>query len=98
MLVSIISMFALAAAAPLLLLTYTVDPSVGGDYITLAFVITLMGSAGNIFGALIGGMIIGLSDVYITIFFGSWVTGFSKYLIFVIVLLILPYLSRWRSA
>jgi len=94
MLVSVISMVSLALAGPLLLIIFTIDPANGGYYITLAFVITLMGGSGNILGALAGGIGLGLSEVLITWFFGSWVTGFSTFLIFVIILLIMPFGQR----
>ncbi|MHA1492933.1 MAG: branched-chain amino acid ABC transporter permease [Candidatus Thorarchaeota archaeon] len=94
LLVSVISMVALALAGPLLLIIFTIDPANGGYYITLAFVITLIGGSGNILGALVGGLFLGLSEVLITWFFGSWVTGFSTFLIFVIILLIMPFGQR----
>jgi branched-chain amino acid transport system permease protein len=96
-LVSILAMICLAVSGPLLMLVSTTDPVAGGFYITLAFVVTLIGSPGNLFGAFIGGLVIGLSEVLITWYLGSFVTGFSTFLIFIIVLIIMPYGQRRRN-
>jgi branched-chain amino acid transport system permease protein len=50
--------FAGALAAPLV----SVEPTMGGNVLILAFVVIVLGGAGSIAGALIGALLVGLAD------------------------------------
>ncbi len=81
---------AAAAAGSLLLPFISIDPSTGDRYNIIAFVVVVLGGLGSIFGALLGGLIIGLVQ-YLG---GAMFPGLNNFLIvfavFVLTLLFRP--------
>jgi len=80
----------LAAAGCVILLLVEVQPYLAPAYTLLAFVIVIIGGLGSLPGALVGGVLIGLSEDLAAAFFDpSMKTAFS-YGILIIVLLLRP--------
>jgi branched-chain amino acid transport system permease protein len=52
----------LGAAGAILMLLIDVHPNLGPDYTLLAFIIVIIGGMGSLPGALLGGILIGLSE------------------------------------
>ena len=80
-----------AAAGSLLAATYTITPSMEGDYLGKAFVIAVLGGLGNAWGAVVGGLALAVAEgLGITVLGPSWrlATGFF---IFVLVLIFRPF-------
>jgi branched-chain amino acid transport system permease protein len=82
---------ALAAIAGSLITPFLfTSPSVGSTFILKAFVVVVLGGLGNFIGALIGGLIIGISEALGGAFLPGSLKDLMTYVIFVIVLLIRP--------
>jgi branched-chain amino acid transport system permease protein len=68
----------------------TFNPAAAGGYTLLSFVIAVLGGLGNMYGALIGGLVIGLVEAwggqYLS---GTWVNALA-FLVLVIVLIVRP--------
>lgn len=80
----------LAAAGCVILLLVEVHPYLAPSYTLLAFVIVIIGGLGSLPGALVGGVLIGISeDLAAALYDPSFKTAFS-YAILIIVLLLRP--------
>lgn len=78
---------ALAGAAGTLASTvYTVFPLMGDPFISQAFAITVLGGMGSVHGALVGGLILGLTEVLAVNLIGP---GYQQALAFVLLVLFL---------
>lgn len=66
-----------------------INLAVGWDALLLAMIVVIVGGAGSIQGALIGGIIIGLVDAYGKSFFPDY-AHFAIYLVLIIILLFRP--------
>ncbi len=81
----------MATSAGALLVTISaIDPQVGGLYILKAFAIVILGGLGSLAGALVGGLILGLTEVLGTFYVSSAVGQASAYLVLLIVLILRP--------
>jgi branched-chain amino acid transport system permease protein len=70
---------------------FFVNPTFGTDYFILpAFVIVVLGTMGNFVGALVGGLIIGLTEAIGGLLLGPAMRQFVSLTVFVVVLLFLP--------
>ncbi len=70
---------------------FFVNPTFGLDYFLLpAFVIVVLGTMGNFMGALIGGIIIGVTEGVGGLIFGPALRQLISLAVFVVILLILP--------
>jgi branched-chain amino acid transport system permease protein len=78
------------AAGCILLLIFDVTPSVGPAYTLLAFVIVITGGLGSMPGALIGGVLIGLTEAMAGILFSPSAKTMFVFAILVLVLLFRP--------
>ncbi len=78
------------AAAALVLPFFRVEPTAGNVFNITAFVIVVLGGMGNALGALIGGLIIGLTQELSLIFFPGSSKLIGVFVIFIIVLLFRP--------
>ena len=78
------------AAAALVLPFLAVDPLVGNTFNITAFVIVVLGGMGSIPGALLGGLIIGLTQEMGVVFAPSSTKLLGVFLVFILVLLIRP--------
>jgi branched-chain amino acid transport system permease protein len=78
------------AAGCMLLLIFDVTPSVGPAYTLLAFVIVITGGLGSMAGALIGGVLIGLTEAMAGLLFSPSAKSMFAFAILVLVLLLRP--------
>jgi branched-chain amino acid transport system permease protein len=78
------------AAGCMLLLIFDVTPAVGPAYTLLAFVIVITGGLGSMPGALIGGVLIGLTEALAGLLFSPSAKSMFAFAILVLVLLFRP--------
>jgi len=78
------------AAGTMLLLIFDVTPAVGPSYTLLAFVIVITGGLGSMPGALIGGVLIGLTEAMAGLLFNPSAKSMFSFAILVLVLLFRP--------
>lgn len=69
---------------------YLIHPLMGSGPGLKAFCAAVLGGVGNIFGAVAGGLLLGLIETFVTVFFSSAMKDIVTYLIMIIVLLFLP--------
>lgn len=68
----------------------TFNPSTAAGYTLLSFVIAVLGGLGNMYGALVGGLVIGLVEAWAGQYLpGTWVNALA-FLVLVIVLIVRP--------
>jgi len=79
-----------AIAACLLIPTYYVNPSVGNAFVLVAFTIVVLGGMGSVPGALIGALLIGVTESLSGLFLGESLGQIGIFLIFIVVLLMRP--------
>jgi branched-chain amino acid transport system permease protein len=80
----------LGAAGCLLLPTFYVSPSVGDVFVLVAFTIVVLGGMGSFPGAMIGGLLIGVTESLGGLFMGESLGPLSISLVFIAVLLLRP--------
>jgi branched-chain amino acid transport system permease protein len=78
------------AAGTLVAPLVTVEPSTGALFNIVAFVVVVIGGMGNVVGALIGGLVIGLAEQLGTIFLPGQSPLLSVFIVFVLVLFLRP--------
>ncbi|RLI26355.1 MAG: branched-chain amino acid ABC transporter permease [Candidatus Hecatellales archaeon] len=78
------------AAGSLITTTYYIFPSVGMHYIIVALVIVVLGGMGNIFGALAGGIILGLVEALTSFYVSSQLKLIGVFIVFILLLLFRP--------
>jgi branched-chain amino acid transport system permease protein len=78
------------AAAALVLPFLSVDPLVGNSFNIIAFIIVVLGGMGSIPGALLGGLIIGLTQELGVVFAPSSTKLLGVFFVFILVLLLRP--------
>lgn len=82
---------ALAAVAGTLITPFLyITPTVGEVFILKAFVVVVLGGLGNFFGALVGGLIIGVSESLTSVYVPGNYKELATFLIFILVLLFRP--------
>jgi branched-chain amino acid transport system permease protein len=84
-----LSMALTAAAGVTLLPLSNVYPTVGQQYLLIAFVVLVLGGMGSYPGAVLGSLIVGLVQAFTTYYYGGW-SYVIVYLIFVVILLVRP--------
>ena len=77
-------------AGVLLMPVYSAYPTIGFQFCIIAFVVVVLGGMGNMFGAFLGGLIIGLVEAFSGFFISPQLQAALYYVIFVIVLVIRP--------
>jgi len=85
-----IGVASLGAAACLLLPTFYVSPQVGNVFVIIAFTIVVLGGMGSFVGALVGGLIIGVTEALGGLFLGEALGQIGISLIFILILLLRP--------
>jgi branched-chain amino acid transport system permease protein len=80
----------LGAAACLMLPMFYVSPSVGHAFVLIAFTVVVLGGMGSFPGALLGGLIIGLTESLGSLYLGESLGQLGVFLIFIAVLLFRP--------
>jgi branched-chain amino acid transport system permease protein len=78
------------AAGCMLLLIFDVTPSIGPAYTLLAFVIVIIGGMGSMPGAIVGGVLIGLTEAIAGLLFTPSAKSMFVFAILVLVLLARP--------
>ena len=85
-----LSLALVGVAAALLAPNYTVYPKVGGSFGLKAFVIVLLGGKGNVPGALVGGLAIGIIERLGAIIWNESYALLLVYALFILILLVMP--------
>jgi len=80
----------LGVAACLLLPSYYVSPQVGHGFVLIAFTVVVLGGMGSFFGALLGGLIIGVVEALGGLFLGESLGQIGIFVIFILVLVLRP--------
>ncbi|PZX13032.1 branched-chain amino acid transport system permease protein [Palleronia aestuarii] len=82
---------ALAGMAGVLLSPiYTLSPQIGSNFILAAFAVVVLGGLGSVWGAFIGGFVIGLVEAFSGYYFDPALKHAIWFLIFIAVLLVRP--------
>jgi branched-chain amino acid transport system permease protein len=82
---------ATASIAGLLIgMTFTYSPTTGTQYLIFAFGVVVIGGMGNLVGTLLGGIILGLSQMLGSYFFGTAYQLFSGYIVLLVILTFRP--------
>jgi len=79
-----------AAAGTFLLLLVDVQPYLGADYTLLSFVIVIIGGLGSMPGALLGGVLVGVSEGLAAYFVAPSLKSLFSYGLLILVLLVRP--------
>jgi branched-chain amino acid transport system permease protein len=79
-----------ATGGALLSLSYPLYPEMGAFFCLLAFIIVVLGGFGSIFGAYIGGLIIGITEVLSALFIMPSLKDLVAFVVFIIILLVKP--------
>lgn len=79
-----------AAAGVLVSMFLTFNANLGVVFTLKALIVVIMGGVGNLLGALIAGLILGLTETYVATFIDPGLTLAATYAIFLIVLLVRP--------
>jgi branched-chain amino acid transport system permease protein len=80
----------LGAAACLLMPSFYVTPTVGHLFVIVAFTIVVLGGMGSFVGALLGALIIGLTESLAGLFLGEALGQIGIPLVFILILLLRP--------
>ncbi len=79
-----------AMAGVFLTPNYKMIPTIGQAFSVTAFVVVVLGTMGNFIGAFLGGLIIGVVEVFAGFFLGGDVKIIASMLVFILVLLFRP--------
>lgn len=85
-----IGLATLGAAACLLMPIFYVSPSSGHVFVIVAFTVVVLGGMGSFLGAVIGGLIVGLTESFGGLFLGESLGQIGISLIFILILLFRP--------
>ena len=85
-----IGLACLGAAASLLMPMFYVSPSVGNVFVIVAFTIVVLGGMGSFLGAMVGGLIIGVTESLGGLYLGEALGQIGISLIFILILLFKP--------
>ncbi|MCO5129809.1 MAG: branched-chain amino acid ABC transporter permease [Xanthobacteraceae bacterium] len=88
----------LAIAAALLLPGTPIQPSQGLRYTVITLIVVALGGMTNFVGIMLGGLIIGLSEAYGTIYLSDTLGMLLPYGIFVLIMLFRPQGLTWSSS
>ena len=85
-----IGLATLGAAACLLMPIFYVSPTTGHVFVIVAFTVVVLGGMGSFLGAVIGGLIVGLTESFGGLFLGESLGQIGISLIFILILLFKP--------
>jgi branched-chain amino acid transport system permease protein len=77
-------------AGALLTPIYSITPAVGGNFIMAAFAVVVLGGLGSVWGAYIGGLIVGLVEAFAGYYIDPSLKSAIWFVIFLIVLIVRP--------
>jgi branched-chain amino acid transport system permease protein len=77
-------------AGALLTPIYSITPAVGGNFILAAFAVVVLGGLGSVWGAYIGGLIVGIVEVFAGYYIDPVLRSAVWFMIFLIVLIVRP--------
>ena len=77
-------------AGALLTPIYSITPAVGGNFILAAFAVVVLGGLGSVWGAYIGGLIVGVVEVFAGFYIDPVLRSAVWFIIFLIVLIVRP--------
>jgi branched-chain amino acid transport system permease protein len=78
-------------AGTLLIQIYPVFPSVGFNFVIIAFVVVVLGGLGSLPGALLGGLVVGVTETFGGFYLGADMNQVVYLLIFITILIIRPW-------
>ena len=78
------------AAGSLFLPMYYLFPALGGRFTLIAFVITILGGLGSTYGAILGGVILGIFESMTAAYVGMGWAPVGRFVVFVACLIFLP--------
>src|SRR5438876_9942534 len=79
-----------AAGGALLAMIVAIQPEMGGVWTFKAFLVIVLGGAGNYPGALVGGLLLGLVEQVASLFLTTQLSEVVAYVLLVLVLLVRP--------
>ena len=85
-----IGLATLGAAACLLMPIFYVSPTIGHVFVLVAFTVVVLGGMGSFLGAVVGGMIVGLTESFGGLYLGESLGQIGISLIFILILLLRP--------
>jgi len=85
-----IGLATLGAAACLLMPIFYVSPTTGHVFVLVAFTVVVLGGMGSFLGAVIGGLLVGLTESFGGLFLGESLGQIGISLIFILILLFRP--------
>ena len=85
-----IGLATLGAAACLLMPIFYVSPTTGHIFVMVAFTVVVLGGMGSFLGAIVGGLIVGLTESFGGLFLGESLGQIGISLIFILILLFRP--------
>lgn len=85
-----IGLATLGAAACLLMPIFYVSPATGHVFVMVAFTVVVLGGMGSFLGAVVGGLIVGLTESFGGLFLGESLGQIGISLIFILILLLRP--------
>jgi branched-chain amino acid transport system permease protein len=85
-----IGLATLGAAACLLMPMFYVSPSIGHVFVLVAFTVVVLGGMGSFLGAIVGGLVVGLTESFGGLFLGESLGQIGISLIFILILLFRP--------
>jgi branched-chain amino acid transport system permease protein len=85
-----LGMATLGAAASLLMPIFYVSPTTGHVFVMVAFTVVVLGGMGSFLGAVVGGLIVGLTESFGGLYLGESLGQIGISLIFILILLFRP--------
>ena len=85
-----IGLATLGAAACLLMPMFYVSPSIGHVFVLVAFTVVVLGGMGSFLGAIVGGLIVGLTESFGGLYLGESLGQIGISLMFILILLFRP--------
>ncbi len=70
---------------------YYVSPTVGHSFSTKSFIIVVLGGMGSIYGAMLGGLVVGLVEAIASLFMRNTLVEIMVFAIFVLFLFLKPH-------
>jgi len=77
-------------AGALLTPIYSITPGIGGNFIMAAFAVVVLGGLGSVWGAYLGGLIVGVVEAFAGFYIDPVLKSAVWFLIFLVVLVVRP--------